>query len=112
MKRTEQTFELTLNTNITAKIAMEHSRHLSKLFNTRVKLEKAYKRKVERLTDAAEDVVKLTNVLINKDQIREFADAQVESHEAFLYLFAELDMDQRGKVYEFIMGLKKQEAEL
>lgn len=111
MLKTEYTFHNIVGTHITAKNVAAYTEQLLKLFNVKAKIERNHKRKVERLNEAAIDVVKITDFLLNHAKIKELADLESESIEQVLFLASDLDITKRTKVINYIMKLNKAELD-
>jgi len=109
MLNTTHTFHSIVGTNITAKVVSNYAKLLLDLFNTNSKTERNHKRKVERLADSADDVVKVTDFLLNHAKIKELADAEAGSIETVLFLASDLDIIKRKKVIDYINMLNEQE---
>jgi len=77
------------------------------LFNNASKTERNHKRKVERLSVAAEEVVKITDFLLTHAKIKELSDAEATSIETVLFLASDLDISKRKLVIEYIYELNK-----
>ena len=110
MIKSEHVFHIIAGTNITAKALLPYAINLGAHFDTRVKLEKAYKRKTDRLENATQDVIKFTNRLLDNVGVRELADVEAESIEQVLFLACGLTASDWVKVIEFMNNLQEEEA--
>jgi hypothetical protein len=108
MERTEHVFHFIAGTNITSKIILQYAIGLSEHFDSRVKIERAYKRKVERLIDAANDVDKVTDRLLDNIQVKELTELEAREVEKVLFLACGLTAAKRTKVINYINHLNKE----
>lgn len=109
MLATERTFHIIVGTNITAKTVIGYTQQLLPLFYGKAKVERNHKRKVEKLHEAALDVVKITDFLLNHVNVKALSDNEADSIEQIVYLASDLDITKRTKVINYIMHLNKQD---
>lgn len=109
MLNTTHTFHTIVGTNITARIVSGYAKTFMDLLQTNSKVERNHKRKVERLYNAAEDVLKVTEFLLDHKEIQRLADVEATSIETVLFLASDLEINKRQKVIDFIMELNAAE---
>jgi DNA-binding protein len=112
MQRTEHVFHFIAGTNITTKNVLQYAIGLAEHFNSKVKIERAYKRKVDRLIDAAHDVQKVTDRLLDNIQVKELTEIEADEIEKVLYLACGLTAAKRTKVINYINHLNKEDRVL
>lgn len=110
MISTTHTFHTIVGTNITARIVSDYAKTFMDLLQTNSKTERNHKRKVEKLYNAAEDVLKVTHFLLDHKDIQALADTEATSIQTVLFLASDLEIGKRQKVIDYIMELNKEEV--
>lgn len=106
MKVNQMSFNLLVGTYIAVRSAGEYAHSLLDFFDEKIKVERNYKRRIEKLKTAADDVRDITDRMLKYPDVKGMSDAKVEDVETVIYECVCLDDAKLQRVLKYIKKLK------